>query len=169
MFSDSSSAGSAGRRGLGAAAAAAAITGLVLVGQFGGTAMAGTIASGTQFYADPNSQVAKWDAAHPGDSREPAIASRIASIPQGIWFSNYQPSTVQSDVSAVTAAAAAAGKTPVLVVYEIPNRDCGGASAGGAPDIGELRELHPELRQRARHAPGRSSSWNRTRWRCRRA
>ncbi|NUR62937.1 MAG: cellobiohydrolase [Catenulispora sp.] len=139
MFSDSSSVDPARRRGLGAAAAAAAgaaVAGLLLVTQMGGVAMAGTIASGTQFYADPNSQVVKWDAAHPGDSREPAIASRIAAIPQGIWFSNYRPSTVQSDVSAVTAAAAAAGKTPVLVVYEIPNRDCGGASAGGAPDIG---------------------------------
>jgi endoglucanase len=132
LFSDSS----ARRRGAGAAAAvAAAVSGLVLVTQLGGVAMAGTIATGTQFYSDPNSSAVKWDAANPGDSREPAIASRIASIPQGIWFSNYKPSTVQSDVSAVTTAAAAAGKTPVLVVYEIPNRDCGGASAGGAPDI----------------------------------
>lgn len=134
MFSESTS---GRRRGLGAVlGAAAAVAGLLLVTQLGGVAMAGTIASGTQFYADPNSQVVRWDAANPGDSREPAIASRIAAIPQGIWFSNYRPSTVQSDVSAVTTAAAAAGKTPVLVVYEIPNRDCGGASAGGAPDIG---------------------------------
>ncbi|NUR25758.1 MAG: cellobiohydrolase [Catenulispora sp.] len=140
MFSGSSSLGSAGRRGLGAAVAAAtAVAGLVLATQLGGVAMAGTIGSGTQFYSDPNSQVVKWDAANPGDSREPAIASRIGSIPQGIWFSNYRPSTVQSDVSAVTTAAAAAGKTPVLVVYEIPNRDCGGASAGGAPDLGSYQ------------------------------
>lgn len=132
MFSDSS----ARQRGFGAATAvAAAVAGIVLVSQMGGVAMAGTIATGTQFYADPNSQVVKWDAANPGDSREPAIASRIGAIPQGIWFSNYRPSTVQSDVSTVTTAAAAAGKVPVLVVYEIPNRDCGGASAGGAPDI----------------------------------
>jgi endoglucanase len=138
LFPDSSSASPARRRGIGAAAAAAAgaaVAGLLLVTQMGGVAMAGTIPSGTQFYADPNSQVVKWDAANPGDYREPAISSRIAAIPQGIWFSNYRPSTVQSDVSAVTSAAAAAGKTPVLVVYEIPNRDCGGASAGGAPDI----------------------------------
>jgi len=120
-------------------AAAAAVAGLVFVSQLGGVANAGTIGSGTQFYADPNSQVVKWDAANAGDSRQPAIASRIGSIPQGIWFSNYRPSTVQSDVSAVTSAAAAAGKTPVLVVYEIPNRDCGGASAGGAPDLGSYQ------------------------------
>jgi len=103
--------------------------------QLTGVAVAGSIAGGTQFYVSPNSSVVKWDAANPGDSREAAIASRIASQPQGIWFSNYSPSTVQSDASAVTTAAAAAGKTPVLVMYNIPNRDCGGASAGGAPDI----------------------------------
>ncbi|MEW2181666.1 glycoside hydrolase family 6 protein, partial [Streptomyces sp. NPDC005406] len=33
------------------------------------------------------------------------------------------------------AAAARAGRTPVLVPYAIPGRDCGGASQGGAPDL----------------------------------
>jgi endoglucanase len=99
-------------------------------------AEAGSLPAGTQFYVDPNSQAARWVASNPGDSRAAAINTRIAQVPSGIWFSNYRPSTVTSDVSAVTSAAAAAGKTPVLVVYEIPNRDCGGASAGGAPDLG---------------------------------
>jgi endoglucanase len=95
----------------------------------------GSIDPGTRFYVDPNAKVMRWDAANPSDSREPAIASKIASQPQAVWFSSWDPTTVTSDVQAVTGAAAAAGQTPVLVVYEIPNRDCGGASAGGAPDI----------------------------------
>jgi endoglucanase len=33
----------------------------------------------------------------------------------------------------------AAGQVPVLSVYEIPNRDCGGASAGGAPDLNQYQ------------------------------
>jgi endoglucanase len=116
---------------------AAALATVTLAGltQLSGVAAAGSISGGTQFYIYPNSSVMKWDAANPGDYREPAIASRIASQPQGIWFANYSPSTVQSDASAITTAAAAAGKTPILVMYNIPNRDCGGASAGGAPDI----------------------------------
>jgi endoglucanase len=118
-----------------AVTAAVVATGLIGAAQLGGVAMAGSIASSTQFYASPNSSAVTWGAAHASDSREPAIASRIAAVPQGIWFSAYKPATVQSDVAAVTGAAASAGKTPVLVVYEIPNRDCGGASAGGAPDI----------------------------------
>jgi endoglucanase len=98
-------------------------------------ALAGSLPAATQFYVDPNSQAVRWVAANPNDSRASAINSRIAQVPSGIWFSNYSPSTVTADVSKVTGAAAAAGRTPVLVVYEIPNRDCGGASAGGAPDL----------------------------------
>lgn len=100
-----------------------------------GAAAQGSLPSGTQFYKDPNSQVVRWVAANPGDSRQPVISRRIASQPQGIWFANYNPSTVTNDVRTITTAAAAAGQVPVLAVYEIPNRDCGGASAGGAPDL----------------------------------
>jgi endoglucanase len=98
-------------------------------------ARAGSIPTGTQFYTDPNSQAARWVAANPNDSRASAINSRIGQIASGIWFANYQPSTVTAAVQAVTGPAASAGRTPVLVVYDIPNRDCGGASAGGAPDL----------------------------------
>jgi len=116
---------------VGAALAAATVT-LTLNGL---PAQAGSLPTSTQFYADPNSQAARWVAANPGDSRASAINSRIAQVPSGIWFASYNPSTITSNVSAVTSAAKSAGKTPVLVVYEIPNRDCGGASAGGAPDL----------------------------------
>jgi endoglucanase len=100
-----------------------------------GAAVQSSLPGGTQLYKDPHSQVARWVAANPGDSREPIIARRIASQPQAVWFSNYSPSTITSDVKAITEPAAAAGQVPVLAVYEIPNRDCGGASAGGAPDL----------------------------------
>lgn len=116
---------------VGAALAAATVT-LTLNGL---PAQAGSIPTSTQFYADPNAQAARWVAANSGDSRASAINSRIAQVPSGIWFASYNPSTITSSVSAVTSAAKSAGKTPVLVVYEIPNRDCGGASAGGAPDL----------------------------------
>lgn len=94
-------------------------------------AQAGTL-SGT-FYADPNSSVKRWLAANPNDSRAPLIASRIGSQPQGKWFASYNPSTIQSEVSAYVTAANNANQIPLLIAYMIPNRDCGGASAGGAP------------------------------------
>jgi endoglucanase len=115
-----------------AAAASLAITAALLGAP---AAQAGSLPTSTQFYADPNAQAARWVTAHPTDSRAAAINNRIAQVASGIWFSNYSPSTVTSAVRTVTSAASSAGKTPVLVLYAIPNRDCGGASAGGAPDL----------------------------------
>ncbi|HEU5134937.1 MAG TPA: glycoside hydrolase family 6 protein [Steroidobacteraceae bacterium] len=95
--------------------------------------------SNSVFYADPGTNAASWVAMNPGDSRMPVIRDRIASVPQGRWFTQNNPSTVASQVSSYVGAAAAAGKIPILVVYNIPNRDCGGASGGGLSDHGAYR------------------------------
>ncbi|MER6124502.1 glycoside hydrolase family 6 protein [Streptomyces sp. NPDC001795] len=86
-------------------------------------------------YRHSESQVLDWLAAHPGDPRRAVIASRIADRPAAVWFADFSPSTITARVRAVTSAAAAQGRVPVLVPYTIPNRDCGGASRGGAPDL----------------------------------
>ncbi|MBU2667853.1 glycoside hydrolase family 6 protein [Actinoplanes bogorensis] len=114
-----------------AAVSLACVTAGVAIGA--GTASAGTL-SGT-LYRDPDTAVARWVAANPGDSRTALISSRIASQPATRWLSNFNLSTVQSEVSTFVGAAAGAGQVPALTVYGIPNRDCGGASAGGAPDL----------------------------------
>ena len=123
-----------GRR-LPAIIAATAATCLVAAGSWfaSSAASAGTV-SGT-LYRDPSSQVMAWVAANPGDSRMPVIRDKIASQPQARWLSSFNPATVQSEVSGFISAANAAGQIPVLSVYEITNRDCGGASAGGAPNL----------------------------------
>ncbi|WP_420803046.1 glycoside hydrolase family 6 protein [Streptomyces pratensis] len=86
-------------------------------------------------YRHPRSQVLDWVGAHRDDPRRPLIESRIAAQPAAVWFPAYNPGTVTRQVRDVTAAAAAAGRTPVLVPYAIPDRDCGGASEGGAPGL----------------------------------
>jgi len=98
-------------------------------------AVTGSLPATTSFYVNPSSSVEQWIAANPGNPSEPLIAKSIASWPQATWFTTYNPTTIQSQVSALTSAAAAKGQVPILVAYEIPNRDCGGASAGGAPSI----------------------------------
>ncbi|MEU7943586.1 glycoside hydrolase family 6 protein [Micromonospora taraxaci] len=116
-------------------------------------AIAGTVAAGVCFavsgasagtvsgslYRDPSSAVVRWVAANPGDSRAAVIRDKIASQPQARWFANFNPSTVQAEVSEHIGAANAAQQIPVLAVYEITNRDCGGASAGGAPDLNQYQ------------------------------
>ncbi|MFC8520503.1 glycoside hydrolase family 6 protein [Streptomyces sp. NPDC057257] len=86
-------------------------------------------------YRHPVSQVLDWVRAHPDDPRTPVIESRIADQPAAVWFADFTPSTIASRVRAVTSGAAAQGRVPVVVPYAIPERDCGGASQGGAPDL----------------------------------
>ncbi|HEY1180646.1 MAG TPA: glycoside hydrolase family 6 protein, partial [Phytomonospora sp.] len=97
-------------------------------------------AAESAFWTNPNTSAAAWVAANPSDSRAAVIRDRIAAVPQGTWFTRHNPSTVRGEVSAVVGAAAAAGKIPILVVYNIPHRDCSGASGGGAPDHNAYRQ-----------------------------
>jgi endoglucanase len=102
-------------------------------------------AAESAFYVDPETNAAKWVAENPGDSRAPVIRDRIAAVPQGRWFATYNPSTVRDQVSAYVGAAAAAGKIPIMAVYAMPNRDCGGPSAGGAPNHSAYRAWIDEI------------------------
>ena len=100
-------------------------------------AVTGSLAANTQFYVNPNSNVAQWVAANSGNADEPVIAKDIASQPQATWFTTYNPTAIEAQVSSLASAASAVHQVPVLVAYDIPNRDCGGASAGGAPTIAD--------------------------------
>ena len=97
-------------------------------------------AADSVFYVDPDTQAARWVAANPNDPRMPVIRDRIASVPQGRWFTQNNTATVRSEVDAFVGAAAAAGKIPILVIYNIPNRDCSGASSGGMPNHTAYRQ-----------------------------
>jgi endoglucanase len=115
--------------------AAVVAAGMVAAGTWlaTGSASAGSLSG--NLYRDPNSAVVRWVAANPNDPRTPAIRDKIASQPAARWLASFNPSTIQSEVSAHINAANNANQVPVFSVYEIPNRDCGGASAGGAPDL----------------------------------
>jgi endoglucanase len=120
------------RRGLvlgtvaaGGALAAVAVIALSPSGHAGPVVLAGP------FYNAPDQNVDRWVASHPNDSRRSAI-KRIADQPAAVWIGGWSK---RSDVSSVATAAAKNGTTPVFVFYNIPDRDCGGYSGGGAPSI----------------------------------
>ncbi|MDG9727905.1 glycoside hydrolase family 6 protein [Streptomyces sp. DH41] len=94
-----------------------------------------TSPASTRLYRHPESQVLDWVRAHPDDPRQDVIRSRIADHPAAVWFADYTPGTITSRVRAVTSGGAEAGRVPVVVPYAIPDRDCGGHSQGGAPDL----------------------------------
>jgi endoglucanase len=100
----------------------------------------GVTAQAQALWTNPNTQAAEWVAENPNDSRADVIGERIAETPAGNWFTQHNPSTIQSDVAEVVAAANADGAAPIMVVYNIPNRDCGGHSGGGAPDHQSYRQ-----------------------------
>lgn len=87
--------------------------------------------AGAAFYVDPASaarrQADAWRASRPGDA---ALIERIASQPQAVWFGEWS-GDVRRAVSSAVSDAARNGALPVLVAYNIPQRDCGGLSGGG--------------------------------------
>src|SRR5262245_42930634 len=88
--------------------------------------------AGKQLYRLPDSPaeqpVTAWEAA--GRTADAAMIGKIADRPTAKWFS--ADPNLTTDVNAVVSAAARAGQVPVLVAYNIPMRDCGGFSGGGA-------------------------------------
>ncbi|MFF4836796.1 glycoside hydrolase family 6 protein [Streptomyces sp. NPDC001315] len=88
-----------------------------------------------RLYHHSDSQVVDWVRDHPEDPRAAVIESRIADQPAAVWFTDADSATIAPRVRAVTSSAAAQGRVPAVVVYAIPDRDCGGASEGGASDL----------------------------------
>jgi len=88
--------------------------------------------SGISFYVNPNSQAKSWATANmQSDPSDATIMNKIANQPVAQWFGDWNQN-IGSDVGNTVTAAASVGSLPVLVAYNIPHRDCGSYSAGGA-------------------------------------
>lgn len=82
-------------------------------------------------YADPDSPANQVLRTQPTNK----VAAAIAAVPQARWFTpDTSTANVRSAVARYVDGAANAGAIPVLVMYAIPGRDCGGYSAGGLPN-----------------------------------
>ncbi|HEU0013547.1 MAG TPA: glycoside hydrolase family 6 protein [Longimicrobium sp.] len=92
-----------------------------------------------RFYVDPQSrpaaQAAAWRRSRPQDA---AAMERIARQPVATWFGGWNRD-IRGEVDRLVSAAAAQGAAPVMVAYNIPQRDCGQYSAGGARTAGDYR------------------------------
>ncbi|NUS14950.1 MAG: endoglucanase [Streptomyces sp.] len=110
----------------------AALTGLLAAFSPGTASAADPTTMTSGFYVDPNSTAQQWVNANPGDGRAAAIRASIAGVPMARWFGNWS-GTIGTATGSFVGAAAAVGKLPILVAYNIPNRDiCAGQSGGGA-------------------------------------
>lgn len=88
--------------------------------------------AGARLWVDPASTVAREAArlsrSRPGDA---ALLRRIARQPQALWLGDWLRD-VRGAARRRVQLSARAGALPLLVAYNVPGRDCGGHSAGGA-------------------------------------
>lgn len=95
--------------------------------------------AGVTLYVDPTSQ-AKRRAAElrTSNAADAALIDKIANQPQARWLGGWN-ADVGRDVSEAVQAAARQNAVPTFVLYNIPQRDCGGYSAGGTNDPASYR------------------------------
>ncbi len=88
--------------------------------------------SGLSFYVNPNSNAKRqaeiWSSSRPTDAAQMA---KIYTQPEARWLGDWN-SNIYNDTKSYVDAAAARGEVPVMITYNIPGRDCGNYSAGGA-------------------------------------
>jgi endoglucanase len=96
-----------------------------------------TVPIDRELWVDPQTpaarQVRAWVAE--GRTAEAELLRQIADRPVAEWIGDDPEERTRS----ITRSAARAGRTPVLVAYHIPHRDCGHHSAGGAVDAAAYR------------------------------
>lgn len=129
---------SARRAGLAAAVAAALALTLGAAGAGatnGKTTFDRTLDPGTQFYVPGFEPAAhrQWvQLLSSGDRSGADLIRELESVSHAVWVTGGTPAATRHDVQLTTVLATAKREVPVLVAYNIPGRDCGGFSAGGA-------------------------------------
>ncbi|MEU6172544.1 glycoside hydrolase family 6 protein [Streptantibioticus parmotrematis] len=93
---------------------------------------------GWPFWVDPGNraeaQASLWQ--ERGQDQQAGLVRDIADEPSATWLTESDPGPRAREV---TLEARLAGRIPVLVAYNIPQRDCGQYSAGGATDATAYR------------------------------
>ncbi|HTQ03451.1 MAG TPA: glycoside hydrolase family 6 protein [Polyangiaceae bacterium] len=95
------------------------------------------LAADTRFFVRPPDADATKQVVDLVKHRHLVDAARVTAMlatPQAVWFTGGTPADVKSSVKKTMAAGALTHRTPVLVAYNIPFRDCAQYSAGGATD-----------------------------------
>jgi len=89
----------------------------------------------THFYVPPAPDGSRQQIGRLIGQRDLTDAVRIAKMvttPQAVWLSGGTPRQVQQDVRRTMLKAGLQHAVPTLVAYNLPYRDCGQYSAGGA-------------------------------------
>jgi endoglucanase len=105
-----------------------------------------SVLRGRSLYVDPSSaarrQVESWRKSRPVDAQ--VLEREIASQATAVWIGDWTRD-VRGEVSRIVEGAARQQALPVLVAYNIPQRDCGSHSAGGAANADAYRKWIAEF------------------------
>jgi endoglucanase len=93
-----------------------------------------------RFSVDPQTPAAAQAKAYRAarDRADAALMRQIAGRPTAAWLGGTAPEA-RRRAAGLTRRAARAGAAPIMVLYAIPSRDCGGASGGGAATADQYR------------------------------
>lgn len=96
-----------------------------------------TLSPSTRFFVpvpDPGAVKQGLQLALHGDVADAKLLARMVATPQAVWLTGGTPQDVQRTVRRTMLGAAVERAVPVFVAYDLPFRDCGQYSAGGASD-----------------------------------
>ena len=109
----------------------------LLCPQAGALVVDKTLAPNTRFFIPPPDQGAVAQATSlikSGQVKNALLIAAMEVAPRAVWITGGTPAQVRTSVKKTLSQAQAQRAVPVLVLYNIPNRDCGSYSAGGAQD-----------------------------------
>lgn len=103
------------------------------IAQAGGTGK--TLAPATRFYVPlpaSGSEQQVFSLVRTGDFKGAELVAAMELTPQAVWLASGTPAEVLATVTQTMQGAAQQRAVPLFVVYNVPGRDCGSYSAGGA-------------------------------------
>ncbi len=108
---------------------------LALLASTGMQAQTRNLPANTRFYVPPAAAGAEpqvIDLLIQGQIQSAVQIAAMELTPQAVWLTSGTPVAVSAQVQTIVQGAAGQQSVPVMVLYNIPGRDCGSYSAGGA-------------------------------------
>jgi endoglucanase len=118
----------------------AAATALLLIAFAGAHAQSKTLAPNTRFFVPAPSSGAEPQVEtllSQGQVKNAMLISAMEAVPRAVWLTSGTPAEVSSTVLTTLREAHMQRAVSVMVLYNIPGRDCGSYSAGGAENTAD--------------------------------
>jgi endoglucanase len=113
---------------------------LLLISFAGAHGQSKTLSANTRFFVPvpPNGAVQQVESLlQRRQLKNALLITAMETVPQAVWLTNSTPSQVSATVTSTLRQAHVERAVPVLVLYNIPGRDCGSYSAGGAQNTAD--------------------------------